>query len=97
MFLSQVVGYTVSAVVINKIHRSLGQLGIAAMGPLCKIAAYVVMCVHPPFPAILVLYAIAGFGNGLEDGAWNAWVGGLANSNELLGYAPYKLAKTDTN
>lgn len=26
-----------------------------------------------------------GFGNGLEDSAWNAWIGNLQNANELLG------------
>jgi len=29
---------------------------------------------------------IAGFGNGLEDAAWNAWVGNMANPNEVLGF-----------
>ena len=28
---------------------------------------------------------IAGFGNGVEDGAWNAWIGDMANANEILG------------
>jgi fucose permease len=29
---------------------------------------------------------VAGFGNGLEDGGWNAWVGNMENANELLGF-----------
>jgi fucose permease len=29
---------------------------------------------------------IAGFGNGIEDAAWNAWAGNMANSNEVLGF-----------
>jgi fucose permease len=29
---------------------------------------------------------IAGFGNGVADAAWNAWVGAMANSNESLGF-----------
>lgn len=29
---------------------------------------------------------IAGFGNGLEDGGWNAWIGNMANANEVLGF-----------
>lgn len=28
---------------------------------------------------------LAGFGNGLEDGGWNAWVGNMKSANELLG------------
>lgn len=29
---------------------------------------------------------IAGFGNGLADAAWNAWIGNMANPNEVLGF-----------
>lgn len=29
---------------------------------------------------------LAGFGNGLEDGGWNAWIGNMQNANELLGF-----------
>jgi fucose permease len=29
---------------------------------------------------------IAGFGNGLADAAWNAWLGNMANPNEVLGF-----------
>lgn len=93
MFLSQVVGYTISALIINNIHKYWGQLGIAILAPSCKIIAYIVTCVHPPFPVIPIVYAFAGFGNGLEDGAWNAWVGGLDNANELLGYVPSLILK----
>jgi fucose permease len=28
----------------------------------------------------------AGFGNGLEDSAWNAWIGNMENANEMLGF-----------
>lgn len=36
---------------------------------------------------VLVLaFILAGFGNGVADAAWNAWVGNLANSSELLGF-----------
>lgn len=29
---------------------------------------------------------VAGFGNGLADAAWNAWIGNMANPNEILGF-----------
>lgn len=44
-----------------------------------------VNCLHPPYPVLVVSFIFAGFGNGLEDAAWNAWVGGMANANEVLG------------
>jgi fucose permease len=34
----------------------------------------------------VVIFILAGFGNGIEDAAWNAWVGSLANPNEILGF-----------
>lgn len=39
---------------------------------------------------------LAGFGNGLADAAWNAWIGNMANANEVLGFlhASYGLGAT---
>ncbi|OBT65613.1 hypothetical protein VE03_05596 [Pseudogymnoascus sp. 23342-1-I1] len=85
MFLSPFAGYTLSAFLISKIHMRFGQVGIAVIAPLCKIIAYVITCVHPPFPVIPVFFVLSGLGNGLEDGAWNAWVGNMENANELMG------------
>ncbi len=96
IFLSPFAGYTLSAVLINRIHVSHGQFGIAVAAPICKIIAYVVTCVHPPWPVIPVIFILVGFGNGLEDGAWNAWIGGMANGNELMGllHGAYGLGAT---
>lgn len=35
---------------------------------------------------MIVIFMFAGFGNGLMDAGWNAWVGALANPNEVLGF-----------
>ncbi|ELR05809.1 hypothetical protein GMDG_01886 [Pseudogymnoascus destructans 20631-21] len=85
MFLSPFAGYTLSAFMISKIHMRFGQVGIAVIAPTCKIIAYVITCVHPPFPVVPVFLVLTGLGNGLEDGAWNAWVGNMENANELMG------------
>lgn len=29
---------------------------------------------------------LAGFGNGIADAAWNAWIGNMARANEMLGF-----------
>lgn len=63
----------------------LGQRGIAFLGPCSHILAYAAVCLHPPYPALIVAFIFAGFGNGIADAAWNAWIGGMANANELLG------------
>lgn len=50
------------------------------------MAAYVIIALHPPYPVLVLAFMLAGFGNGVADAAWNAWVGNLANSSQLLGF-----------
>ncbi|TVY85050.1 Bypass of stop codon protein [Lachnellula suecica] len=87
IFLSPFVGYTFAAFLNNRIHMRLGQFGLATIAPTCKLIAYVVTCVHPPYPVLAIIFMLAGFGIGLEDGGFNAWVGAMENANELLGQA----------
>ncbi|TKA78790.1 hypothetical protein B0A49_00822 [Cryomyces minteri] len=86
IFLSPLVGYILSALLNNTIHLKLGQRGVAIIAPSCHLIAYVVIAVHPPYPVLVVIFMLAGFGNGLEDAAWNAWLGNMANANEILGF-----------
>ena len=85
VFLSPFAGYTLSAFLINRIHVHFGQFGVAVIAPTCKIIGYAVTCAAPPYPVIPVIFILVGFGNGLEDGAWNAWIGAMKNGNELMG------------
>ncbi|KAK3203642.1 hypothetical protein GRF29_106g194569 [Pseudopithomyces chartarum] len=86
VFLSPLVGYTASALLNNAIHLKFGQRGVAFLSPGCHIIAYVVIAVHPPYPVLVVVFMLAGFGNGLADAAWNAWIGNMSNANEVLGF-----------
>ena len=86
VFLFPLGGYMLSAVLNNTVHLKFGQRGVAFICPVCHIIAYVVAALHPPFPLLVIIYMLAGFGNGLEDAAWNAWVGPMANCNEVLGF-----------
>ncbi|KAI9870117.1 MAG: hypothetical protein M1830_004663, partial [Pleopsidium flavum] len=86
VFLSPLVGYTTSALLNNLIHMKLGQRGVAIIGPGAHLLAYIAIAVHPPYPVLVVVFIIAGFGNGLEDAAWNAWIGNMASANEVLGF-----------
>lgn len=47
--------------------------------------AYLIIALHPPYGVLVLAFVLAGFGNGVADAAWNAWIGNLANSSELLG------------
>lgn len=86
IFLSPLLGYVTSALTNNAIHTRFGQRGVAILSPGAHLIAYVVICLHPPYPVLVVAFVFAGFGNGLADCAWNAWVGSMANANELLGF-----------
>ncbi|KAF3047878.1 hypothetical protein E8E11_008015 [Didymella keratinophila] len=86
VFLSPLVGYTASALLNNTIHLKYGQRGVGVLAPICHLIPYIVIAVHPPYPVLIVIFSIAGFGNGLADAAWNAWIGNMANPNEVLGF-----------
>ena len=86
VFLSPIVGYTASALLNNTIHVRFGQRGVAIIMSISHLLAYLVISQHPPYPALVVVFIVAGFGNGLGDSGWNAWIGDMANNNEVLGF-----------
>lgn len=85
MFLTPFAGYSTAAFANATIHSKFGQRGIAFAAPICHIITYVVICVHPPFPVVVVINIISGFGNGLTDACFSAWVGGMQNPNSVQG------------
>lgn len=86
VFLSPFVGYIVAASTNNLLHKTVGQRGVAIIGPSAHLIAYIVIGFHPPYPALVVVFILAGYGNGILDAAWNAWIGNLSSPNELLGF-----------
>ncbi|KND92713.1 Bypass of stop codon protein 6 [Tolypocladium ophioglossoides CBS 100239] len=85
IFLVPFLGYVTAALSNNWIHHRVGQRGIAFLGPVFRLVGYVPMALHPPFAVLPVLLVFTGFGNGIEDSAYNAWVGNMHQTNELLG------------
>ncbi|KAI5303936.1 hypothetical protein KEM56_007044 [Ascosphaera pollenicola] len=84
-FLAPVVGYITSALLNDTLHVHFGLRGVAIFSSGARYIAYVMLFNHPSFAFVVVALVIAGSGNGLSDGAWNAWVGGMDDANELLG------------
>ncbi|ANB11981.1 Bsc6p [Sugiyamaella lignohabitans] len=84
-FLAPFIGYSIAALISDKIHRLIGRCGVGIMGASCQVICYIVVCTAPPFPVFVIMYGIAGFGNGSIDSTVNSWVGGLKHSNEALG------------
>ncbi|KAH8821863.1 major facilitator superfamily domain-containing protein [Xylogone sp. PMI_703] len=96
IFLSPFAGYTIASVVNNLVHVKYGQRGVATVAPICHIVSYVILSIHPSYPVLVVVFIFVGFGNGLIDAAWCAWIGNMANSNEVSGIlqASYSLGAT---
>jgi fucose permease len=67
-------------------HVRFGQRGIAIVGPLCHLIPYIVLATHPPYAVLVVMFIFIGFGNGLIDAAWCAWIGNMANANQVSGF-----------
>ncbi|KAK2612850.1 hypothetical protein QQS21_001130 [Conoideocrella luteorostrata] len=85
VFIVPFLGYATAALTNNWIHHAIGQRGIALLGPLFRLIGYVPIVFLPPFPLLPILFMLTGFGNGIEDSAYNAWVGNMRQTNELLG------------
>ncbi|KAI0102233.1 putative MFS transporter [Nemania sp. FL0031] len=86
IFLAPFVGYTAAAVLNNFFHTRIGRRGVAFVASGSHLISYVVIALHPPYPVLVVAFALAGFGNGIADAAWNAFIGNLDRANELLGF-----------
>ncbi|KAI9154859.1 Bypass of stop codon protein [Paramyrothecium foliicola] len=85
IFLAGPAGYVMAARLNHSIHVRFGQRGIAAMGPSIKLVSALVTALHPPFPLLLLSFAIGGFGYGLLDGSWCAWAGAMERANFVSG------------
>jgi fucose permease len=65
IFLSPFLGYSVAALLNNSVHMNVGQRGIAILAPGCRLVTYIIFSFHPPYPALVVAFAVTGFGNGM--------------------------------
>ncbi|TQN68589.1 Bypass of stop codon protein 6 [Colletotrichum shisoi] len=86
IFLTPFAGYSVAAFTNARIHQKFGQRGVAIMAPLCHVVTYVVLALHPPYPVLVVANAISGFGNGLTDACFCAWIGAMDKANTIQGF-----------
>lgn len=85
IFLSPFAGYTLAAFLNSAIHMRFGQRGIAVLAPICHLIPFIVLSNHPPYPVLVVVFIIVGFGNGLLDAGWCAWTGNMVNANRVQG------------
>ena len=76
IFVVQLAGYLCAAATIQRIHLRLGRRAIALFSPLLRLAAAALLATGAPFHMTLPMYCLLGFGVGLADGSWCAWVTG---------------------
>ncbi|KAF8461377.1 major facilitator superfamily domain-containing protein [Kalaharituber pfeilii] len=85
IFLTPFVGYTLAAMFNDRLHSFVGRRGVGFFGSMCHGVSYVIMALHPPYPTLVVVMCLAGFGSGCIDAAWNSYIGVMDKSNEILG------------
>ncbi|KAK6207603.1 hypothetical protein QIS74_12684 [Colletotrichum tabaci] len=86
VFFSPLIGYVSSGILNTRLHNALGQRGLGVLCGGTHMLSAIINVLHPPFPVLVVSFMLGGLGNGLSDAAWNAWIGNLDQSNELLGF-----------
>ncbi|KAF7857283.1 hypothetical protein EAF04_009524 [Stromatinia cepivora] len=96
IFLSPFAGYTFASLINDPVHVHFGQRGVAIIAGLCHLISYIVLSLHPPYPALVVMFIFVGMGNGLVDAAWCAWTGNMVSANQVQGFlqACYSLGGT---
>ncbi|PWY67647.1 MFS transporter [Aspergillus sclerotioniger CBS 115572] len=85
LFLSPVCGYTLAGLLNNEIHVQVGRRGIACISAACHLFTFSIASLHPRYPVLVVSSAVGGFGTGIADSAWNAWISSLSSANQLMG------------
>lgn len=70
VFLGPVVGYIGSAATNNLIHMHFGRRGVGAICAGSHLIAYIIIAIHPPYPVLILVFILAGYGNGLGDSGW---------------------------
>lgn len=85
IFLASTTGYFIMAAISEVLHRRVGVRGVGAAGTLSMTAAYLMLSTQPPYFIFVMCYILSGIGFGCLDACLNGWVGGLVDSNQLLG------------
>lgn len=85
IFLVGPIGYIIAAQSNHFIHSRFGQRGVAILGPIFHLLSTLTIAVRPPFPVVLVAFAIVAAGTGLLDGSWCAWAASMSSANTVSG------------
>lgn len=85
VFLASTSGYFTMALVTEICNRNLGVRGVGIMGAASMTIAFLTINMRPPFSIFIFCYFLSGLGFGSLDASFNGWMGGLVDSNQLMG------------
>ncbi|ODQ59944.1 hypothetical protein WICANDRAFT_78570 [Wickerhamomyces anomalus NRRL Y-366-8] len=85
VFILQFLGYTSSALFMDKIHRRIGRRGVLSLGSFLVCLTSGINATKPPFIVFVGAYLCSGVGGGLMDGCMNVFISSLVDHNELMG------------
>lgn len=85
IFLAVVLGYIISAVMSETTHQRVGVKGVLLGGGMCMVSGYSMISLKPPFFLLVCFYVLNGLALGALDAGINTWMGGLKDSNPILG------------
>ncbi len=85
IFISQLCGNLISALIIELVHKVVGRLGVLILGNLCIIMMSLINIFKPPIWLFVMSYGFAGLGMGILGGCMNVFISSLKSHNELMG------------
>jgi fucose permease len=85
VFVSPFFGAVLAAAVASATHIRLGRRGAEFIAALSMAIGNLLLVLHPPWPAFLVVLGFAGYGIAGLDPVCSSWVGSLHHSAGLLG------------
>ncbi|KAK0480368.1 MFS general substrate transporter [Armillaria novae-zelandiae] len=77
LFVFNCIGFILGAGTNVYLNERYGLGKIMFIGSLFQVAAYAMESPQPPFPVMVIAYALAGFGMSLQNAQGNGFVGGL--------------------
>ncbi len=86
LFLANSVGYFLSASLSGPITQRLGQRWYLTLGVAAFLVSALAIGLTPPFPALVVLMVLLGFGAAVLDAGLNAFVAAMPRNTALLNF-----------
>ncbi|CAN6639719.1 bypass of stop codon protein 6 [Trichomonascus vanleenenianus] len=84
-FASPVVGFIVSALTNDRLHRLVGRRGVVIIGACSQLTFFIIAACAPPFPLFVVANALAGYGSGIIEATNNTFCATMERASAIMG------------